>query len=460
MNIFAGLGWKVGSWWPGVVLAICGSTLNNMGTNVMKLAYNKRQLLPYAERPRVSTMPLWMAGFAMFTLGTAMSFGAFKFAAQSLLSGLGSVQFLSQVFFSRFILHEQIERFAYLGVTLIIAGCTLIVIFGAHDTKNYRPEELAALYGRSEYVCYMLGAGALACAVSLAYSQLRQRIARAKKLPNFDISAASVRQRQVLAALFSVNSALFGSQAVVLAKALSMLLIQALHPNPLYSNPFLSYQTYFIILGFAAAATYWVTRLTAGLRLFDAVYLVPMMQICWILFSTLAGGIYYEEFIGFGKREYGAYVVGFVFVLGGVALLCPRNDVKSLNAADVIYEIVTDENPAFAKKGSGETMNRIVDDALVSAEEGDAKGMAERRGKYHLVADDDEAHQEVTMLERSRSHSTEESESDDPGLGKQTSLDNATGRRSSGDLGSVTRRTSTDIGNEAEQVESEGQTTR
>lgn len=284
----------------------------------------------------------------MFTLGTAMSFGAFKFAAQSLLSGLGSVQFLSQVVFSRFVLHEKIEQYAYAGVGLIITGCVCIVIFGAHGTKNYRPEELAALYGRSEYVCYLLGAGFLACVVSLSYTSMKQRIMRDRGLGRFDIAQATVRERQILAVFFSIKSGLFGTQAVVLAKSLSMLLIQALHPNPAYSNPLLSYQTYFILLGFIAAATYWVTRLNHGLRLFEAVYLVPMMQICWILFSTIAGGIYYEEFIEFGKKEYGAYAVGFVCVLIGVALLCPRDDVKSLNAADVIYEIVSDENPLLS----------------------------------------------------------------------------------------------------------------
>lgn len=321
-----------------------------MGTNIMKLAINRRLLLPPDQRPRLSRLPMWSGGFAMFSLGTAMSFGAFKFAAQSLLSGLGSVQFLSQVFFSRFILHEKIEKYAYAGVALIITGCVFIVIFGAHGTKNYRPEELAALYGRSEYVCYLLGAGFLACFVSIAYSSMKQRIMRDRCIGRFDIAKSTIRERQILAIFFSVKSALFGTQAVVLAKSLSMLLIQALHPNPAYSNPLFSYQTYFILLGFIAAATYWVTRLNHGLRLFEAVYLIPMMQICWIVFSTVAGGIYYEEFIGFGRKEYGAYAAGFICVLIGVAMLCPRDDATSLNAADVIYDIVSEENPLVAQQ--------------------------------------------------------------------------------------------------------------
>lgn len=333
--------------------------LNNIGTNVMKLAINQRQQLAPEERPRLTRYPLWSSGFAMFALGTAMSFGAFKFAAQSLLSSLASVQFLSQVVFSRFVLKERIEKYAYVGVGLTISGCVCIVIFGAHGTKNYRPEELAALYGRSEYVCYMLGAGFTACVVSLLYTAMKQRIMRQNNVGRFDIAHASIRQRQVLAVFFSIKSALFGTQAVVLAKSLSMLLIQALHPNPAYSNPLLSYQTYFILLGFIAAATFWVTRLNHGLRLFEAVYLVPMMQICWILFSTIAGGIYYEEFIEFGSKEYAAYAVGFLCVLIGVALLCPRDDAKSLNAADVIYEIVSDENPLLRNAGAG---NQLDDD--------------------------------------------------------------------------------------------------
>ena len=82
-----------------------------------------------------------------------------------------------------------------------------------------------------------------------------------------------------------------------------MLLIQALHPNPLYSNPLLLYQTCYIILRFIAPAMLWVTRLNHGLRLFEAVYNIPKTQICWIVFIATARGIYYEELIDFGERS-------------------------------------------------------------------------------------------------------------------------------------------------------------
>lgn len=407
INIFSGLGWQVGEWWPGIVLAVVGAIFNNLGTNVMKLSINLRARLPPTARPRLTSMPQWLLGFGLFALGTAMSFGAFKFAAQSLLSGLASVQFLSQVVFSKYVLHERIERLAYVGVALITVGCVLLVIFGAHESKNYKPEELAALYGRSEYVCYLLGVGFLACAASIAYRMLKQHIMRANGLSRFDMKKASVRERQVLAFFFSVRSGIFGSQAVVLAKSLSMLLIQLLHPSPFYSNPLKSYQTYFIILGFAAAATYWVTRLNHGLRLFEAVYLIPMMQICWILFSTIAGGIYYEEFTGFGPREYAAYAVGFVCVLGGVALLCPRDDVKTLNAADVLYEIVSDENPLVTPRPRehGNTEEAFVlggdeEEGLISPKLGNGPEKREGNGSIYQRAKGEVDEEEEEESER------------------------------------------------------------
>ncbi|GAB0492364.1 hypothetical protein MMPV_003626 [Pyropia vietnamensis] len=343
-NPFANLGWEVGGSWPGILLLLVGCVSANLGTNVMKLAINKRLEQPIELRKRLSRTPQWLGGFGMFVVGTSLNFAAFKFAAQSLLSGLSSVQFLSQVLFSHFILHEKVHSSSLAGVCAIIAGCILLVAFGTKTSRNYGPEELAALYGRSAYVCYLIAAAVCSVASWLAYGWLKGRIVRTAGADSFNVSLASLRERQVLAALYSVRSALWGSQAVLLAKSLSMLLIQALHPSEAYGNPVAQYQTWFILAGFAAAATYWVVRLNHGLRLFDAVFFVPMMQICWILLATISGGIYFQEFNDWGSKQVAAYVLGFGVILGGVAMLCPSEEAQPLNSAEILYDIVAEEN--------------------------------------------------------------------------------------------------------------------
>eukprot|EP00181_Compsopogon_caeruleus_P006431 CAMPEP_0184680778 /NCGR_PEP_ID=MMETSP0312-20130426/3687_1 /TAXON_ID=31354 /ORGANISM="Compsopogon coeruleus, Strain SAG 36.94" /LENGTH=369 /DNA_ID=CAMNT_0027131133 /DNA_START=286 /DNA_END=1396 /DNA_ORIENTATION=+ len=305
----------------------------------MKLAINQRLQLPQESRKRLSRTPIWLLGLAGFVFGTLLSFAAFKFAAQSLLAGLSSVQFLSQVFFSKFILHERVDRYSYMGVFLICMGCVLIVIYGTHETKNYGPEEIAALFGRSPYVCFMLFCGSASMVSWVLYNQTKQRICRNRGGDKWDIKMANMREKQVLGALFSFRTAIWGTQAVVLAKALSMLLNQALNPQQNQKSPFVAYQTYFILIGFVGVGSFWLIRLNHALRLFDAVYIIPMLQMNWILFSSLSGGVFYDEFNGWGLKEFGIYTLGVSLILAGVALLCPRaSDERPVTAADVAGE--------------------------------------------------------------------------------------------------------------------------
>eukprot|EP00183_Erythrolobus_madagascarensis_P002631 CAMPEP_0185849222 /NCGR_PEP_ID=MMETSP1354-20130828/3792_1 /TAXON_ID=708628 /ORGANISM="Erythrolobus madagascarensis, Strain CCMP3276" /LENGTH=396 /DNA_ID=CAMNT_0028549705 /DNA_START=260 /DNA_END=1450 /DNA_ORIENTATION=- len=320
----------------------------NVGTNIMKLAINKRLLLEAQDRKRLMRTPQWLLGFGVFVLGTLFNFGAFKFAAQSLLAGLSSVQFISQLVFSKVILKEDIAPVAYFGVLIVVGGCVSLVVFGQHHTKNYGPEELAALFGRAPYVCYMLMAASLSCFSWVAYTSIKQSVARSHGETRFSHSLLTMAQRQMLAVLYAIRAGIWGSQSVVLAKALSMLLAQLINPAPEHGNPLKTYETYFILLGFAAAATFWMLRLNHALKLFDALYMIPMMQLSWMLFSSLSGGIFYEEFVEWQWQNYVMYALSFSLILFGVVLLCPSDTGRehASSAAEAFIDIVEREMSA------------------------------------------------------------------------------------------------------------------
>ncbi|KAA8491297.1 putative magnesium transporter NIPA8 [Porphyridium purpureum] len=342
---YSELGWFVSSWWPGIILCIVGSVLMNWGTNVMKLAINLRLATDPRERKRLIQTPQWVVGFALFAFGTIINFVSFKFAAQSLLSGLSSVQFISQLFFSKVVLHERVDMYSYLGVVLILAGSFLLVYFGQHETKNYGPEELAALYGRTPYVCYILLTSALSCAAWVFYERIKRRIRTHSSSSSaadakFQISMASMREVHLLAAMYAVRAGIWGAYSVTLAKSLSMLLIQLLQPNRDHTNPLVMPETYFIIMAFVASAMYRIMRLNQALKMFDAVYMVPMLNINWILFASVGGGIYYDEFATWGVKEFMAYTVAFGTIIGGVLLLCPREDhMQPVTQAEALYDL-------------------------------------------------------------------------------------------------------------------------
>ncbi len=49
---------------------------------------------------------------------------------------------------------------------------------------------------------------------------------------------------------------------------------------------------------------------------------MPAMQVGWILFSLVSGGLYFEEFSGFGGLQWGMFSLGVVGVITGVVCIC------------------------------------------------------------------------------------------------------------------------------------------
>lgn len=67
---------------------------------------------PSLSAPRRWRFPgnrVWLAGILLFSNGNLLNFASFAFAAQSLLSALGTVQFISNILFGRYVNKEQVR---------------------------------------------------------------------------------------------------------------------------------------------------------------------------------------------------------------------------------------------------------------------------------------------------------------------------------------------------------------
>jgi hypothetical protein len=177
---------KMGSWIIGVCLNLTGSLLINGGTNVMKLAHVRRAQAINSESiarlhqtesqeatahseveltslnadedghkgevtlhrspsslteaakqhqpPPVWKSKIWLLGFLLFTVGNVLNFVSFGFAAQSLLAALGAVQFVSNVFFARFLLKEPIT-WKVVAATIVITVWERYAIGGLCESQ-------------------------------------------------------------------------------------------------------------------------------------------------------------------------------------------------------------------------------------------------------------------------------------------------------------------------------------
>ena len=97
-------------------LNISGSVMVNFGTNLMKSSHNlaSRNLIKVAQRKNDGLISvetyceadildslvckrIWRFGMSIFIIGSLVNFSSFAFAAQSLLSALGTVQVINNI---------------------------------------------------------------------------------------------------------------------------------------------------------------------------------------------------------------------------------------------------------------------------------------------------------------------------------------------------------------------------
>ena len=63
---------------------------------------------------------------------------------------------------------------------------------------------------------------------------------------------------------------------------------------------------------------YWLRRLDKGLELFPPLFIIPVLQVFFVFFAIMCGGVYFEEFIGFTYQQYIGFVIGVVMILGRI----------------------------------------------------------------------------------------------------------------------------------------------
>lgn len=335
----------------GVGLALMGHIMINFGVNLMKLAHQRREAQMDQGRQVAKSAPrhpTWQLGFASFFFGTASNFTALGLAAQSVVAAIGSIQFVSNVVFARYILHEQVTTRVVMATCIIIVADALLVLQAPHAATARTAEELMLLYQDPPYLAYLscaLGGAALCHAL---YSHVKARVRRN--------GANSVHwaARKALPFMYAIPSAAVGSQSVLFAKCLSTLTRATIEGDNQLGNWFL----YVMLLGMAMTQFLWLHRLNNSLRQFDALTIVPTMQICWTFFSMAEGLIYFHEYCCFSQSQWVVFWLCVSFIVIGVFLLSPRTPYRRQgdeeNAPLLPRDGGTSEQPAVASPNASE----------------------------------------------------------------------------------------------------------
>lgn len=273
-----------------------GSLMVNLAANLMKKSHNMQLKIDkgaadkgdyegLCDCNRLSPICYWRIGAALFALGSIINFLSLGMAAQTLLAILGGVQFVSNIFFGRLILHEKVTFAAVIGTIFIIVGLGIAVSFSDHRNRRFSTADLIALYDDTYLTFLVCVASVLVLCEGLYVLFTRHEGAQRQPLPYSKI---------VRPITYSIVSATIGTQSVLQSKCVAELLRTSVESGD-PEDRVLHSRFFFVVCGlFLAGLAFWLYRLNNALKLFDGLVIIPIIQVFWTLSAVVQGGFYFH----------------------------------------------------------------------------------------------------------------------------------------------------------------------
>ena len=198
------------------------------------------------------------------------------------------------------------------GTCLTVTGTVMAVQFSSKETLDLDTEDIKKLYHNPAYLSYLIIMGVMIAVLHFIY----------RKLDDWKRANNPAKHSEVtLPCVYSVSSALFGTQSVVQAKVLAELLAVQSNGD---ENIFRSWFTYVTLIIWLLTVVVWLKRLTQALKKFNPLFIIPMLQCGFIFFAIVSGGIFFQEFNAFDLSQWVGFWFGIVVMFSGLVLLTPQ----------------------------------------------------------------------------------------------------------------------------------------
>lgn len=168
---------NVPDFWIGVFASLVGSVILNLGLNLQKYAFNSRGDATRKTglvAPPIYKNKFWVLGFAVFVCGNFGDFVGLTFTPQSVITPIGSISLVSNLFFAKCLLGEEIGCRTMVAICFIMSGVIAIVLSSSNANPCGSLETIDSLLKRWEqggksFLCFCWSID-LKCNLSLVFS--------------------------------------------------------------------------------------------------------------------------------------------------------------------------------------------------------------------------------------------------------------------------------------------------
>jgi hypothetical protein len=286
-------------------LAVFAALLNNLGVNLQKLAWTKKQ----SNVIRGSVYrTYWLVGMICIVLASVFDFVALGFGPQSVIAPIGALTMVANAFIAPWMHGETLHPGVLKATAVIIIGCGTAVAAASHSNNVCDINTLFALYFTARFAIYIL----IVIGLILGTIFFIKRAERLKR----ELGEESAEYQNVFRLhrlSYAGVSGIFGAQSVLFARTVDLLFVGSTFEHGGY---FLLYPgTYMVLFCLVSCIVLQLYWLNQGLARFESLYNVPVFTSTWIVGTALGGGVFYGEFADF------SWVQAVLFPLG-VGLCC------------------------------------------------------------------------------------------------------------------------------------------
>mmetsp|Transcript_1232 Transcript_1232/g.3455 ORF Transcript_1232/g.3455 Transcript_1232/m.3455 type:complete len:328 (-) Transcript_1232:246-1229(-) len=315
-------------WVVGLLCTMTGYSLCGLGMNLIRLSHivsashpgsNTSALRETRFNRKAShnkSRMLWVAGYLFNSLGGACNVTGLRFAAQSLLAPLASMALISNAVFATVLLGETLS-FEDDSLPMVLIACGNIATVSSanhHGFKELTLDQTQQLFMRIPFRIYVVVV--LIVVVSLNTLRLRIKSKIAKAGGTDHVSNVVVARMGLChagaACILCVNS-------VFLSKTALLVLAQE------FGN-IMSPKFVLLLSCWASLGIFWIYNLNRLLCEYDALFIVPVIEVIWSLQSMIGGGIFFDEYSSLSPIRLLFFVTGVCVNLTGVWLLSRRGE--------------------------------------------------------------------------------------------------------------------------------------
>ena len=261
----------------GVLMGVAGSIGINVGQNMQATALDE---LPDELKSKPHKSKLWMWGMLIFIIFSLINFAALALAPASILTPLESIQFVTNIFYNKFVNKKMISWAMQGGTWLTVLGTVFTVIFGPVGVPCHSVRTLENYWSKPTWLVYLI----ISLAIAIGSYVTHIVYMRKMKLVRVQNDApAPWAHEMVLPVSFTLYSSLAGgAQMIVQSKVFSELLAMIFQGN---FTIFMGWLLYVEIVLVVTCGIIWIVKLTECLGLYNPLLILPLMVGTYILFG-------------------------------------------------------------------------------------------------------------------------------------------------------------------------------